>query len=76
MKSTSETAKTQGVQIVKDANDLTEMIDALKISFNNSVEAFDLLDEYKREQLGVMADNIDSVGGINKEMEKHVERVA
>ena len=76
MKSTSETAKTQGVQIVKDANDLTEMIDALKISFNNSVEAFDLLDEYKREQLGVMADNIDSVGGINKEMEKHVARVA
>ena len=76
MKSTSETAKTQGVQIVKDANDLTEMIDALKISFNNSVEAFDLLDEYKREQLGVMADNIDSLGGINKEMEKHVERVA
>ncbi|MGL1890628.1 MAG: toxic anion resistance protein [Spirochaetaceae bacterium] len=75
MKSTSEKAKTQGVDIIKSANDLTSLIDALKISFNNSVEAFDILDTYKREQLTVMADNIESLGGINKEMSKHVERV-
>lgn len=51
LKGTAERAKTQGVQVVRDANDVSSTIDGLKKAFSDTIEAMDLLDGYKQTAL-------------------------
>lgn len=74
LKSTAEKAKTQGVQIVKDANDVSGMIDGLKQAFGDTIEAMNLLDSYKQEALPQMASNVALLDDLNKQMKEQVER--
>ncbi|MEJ2062319.1 MAG: toxic anion resistance protein [Reinekea sp.] len=74
LKSTAEKAKTQGVQIVKDANDVSAMIDGLKQAFGDTIEAMNLLDAYKQEALPAMKNNVKLLDDLNKEMKEQVER--
>lgn len=74
LKSTAEKAKTQGVQIVKDANDVSGMIEGLKQAFGDTIEAMDLLDAYKQEALPAMQSNVELLDGLNKKMKEQVER--
>jgi len=74
LKSTAEKAKTQGVQIVKDANDVSGMIDGLKQAFSDTIEAMNLLDSYKQEALPLMQNNVTLLDDLNKQMKEQVER--
>ncbi|EAR07374.1 toxic anion resistance protein [Reinekea blandensis] len=74
LKSTAEKAKTQGVQIVKDANDVSGMIEGLKQAFGDTIEAMDLLDAYKQEALPAMQSNVELLDDLNKKMKEQVER--
>ena len=74
LKSTAEKAKTQGVQVVKDANDVSGMIDGLKQAFGDTIEAMNLLDSYKQEALPQMASNVALLDDLNKQMKEQVER--
>lgn len=74
LKSTAEKAKTQGVQIVKDANDVSGMIEGLKQAFGDTIEAMDLLDAYKQEALPAMQSNVALLDDLNKKMKEQVER--
>lgn len=74
LKSTAEKAKTQGVQIVKDANDVSAMIEGLKQAFGDTIEAMDLLDAYKQEALPAMQSNVELLDDLNKKMKAQVER--
>ena len=75
LQSTARKVKTQGVEIVKSANDITAQIEGIKNAFADCIEAFDILDNYKREALPQMADNINALSEINMEMKKTIERV-
>lgn len=74
LKSTAEKAKTQGVQVVKDANDVSGMIEGLKQAFGDTIEAMNLLDSYKQEALPQMASNVALLDDLNKQMKEQVER--
>jgi uncharacterized protein YaaN involved in tellurite resistance len=74
LKSTAEKAKTQGVQIVKDANDVSAMIEGLKQAFGDTIEAMNLLDSYKQEALPAMQNNVNLLDDLNKQMKEQVER--
>lgn len=74
LKSTAEKAKTQGVQVIKDANDVSGMIEGLKQAFGDTIEAMDLLDAYKQEALPAMQSNVELLDGLNKKMKEQVER--
>ena len=74
LKSTAEKAKTQGVQIVKDANDVSGMIEGLKQAFSDTIEAMNLLDSYKQEALPQMQSNVTLLDDLNKQMKEQVER--
>ncbi|WP_281648798.1 toxic anion resistance protein [Parendozoicomonas sp. Alg238-R29] len=75
LKSTAEKAKTQGVKIVKDANDVSGMIEGLKQAFGDTIEAMDMLDAYKQEALPQMQSNVELLDGLNKQMKQQVERI-
>lgn len=74
LKSTAEKAKTQGVQVVKDANDVSGMIEGLKQAFGDTIEAMNLLDAYKQEALPQMQNNVTLLDDLNKQMKEQVER--
>jgi uncharacterized protein YaaN involved in tellurite resistance len=74
LKSTAEKAKTQGVQVVKDANDVSGMIEGLKQAFGDTIEAMNLLDAYKQEALPAMKNNVELLDDLNKQMKEQVER--
>jgi uncharacterized protein YaaN involved in tellurite resistance len=74
LKSTAEKAKTQGVQIVRDANDVSGMIDGLKQAFSDTIEAMNMLDSYKQEALPAMASNVTLLDDLNKQMKEQVDR--
>ncbi len=74
MKSTAKKAKTQGVEIVMKANDITAQIEGMKEAFNDCIDAFDILDTYKKDALPKMAEQISSLDEINGKMHKAIER--
>jgi len=74
LKSTAEKAKVQGVQIVKDANDVSGMIEGLQQAFSDTIEAMNLLDAYKQEALPAMQSNVNLLDDLNKQMKEQVDR--
>jgi uncharacterized protein YaaN involved in tellurite resistance len=74
MKSTAKKAKTQGVEIVKQANNITTQIEGMKEAFTDCLEAMDTLDNYKKEALPKMAENISTLDGLNKKMKENIDR--
>jgi len=74
LKSTAEKAKTQGVQIVKDANDVSGMIEGLQQAFGDTIEAMNLLDAYKQDALPAMQNNVNLLDDLNKKMKEQVDR--
>jgi uncharacterized protein YaaN involved in tellurite resistance len=60
--------------VVKDANDVSGMIDGLKQAFGDTIEAMNLLDSYKQEALPQMASNVALLDDLNKQMKEQVER--
>ena len=74
LKSTAEKAKVQGIQIVKEANDVSGMIEGLQQAFSDTIEAMNLLDAYKQEALPAMQSNVNLLDDLNKQMKEQVER--
>lgn len=74
LQATAAKAKTQGVEIVKSANDITAQIEGMKNAFTDCIEAFDILDSYKRDALPVMAENITALDELNVKMKKTIQR--
>ena len=74
LKSTAEKAKIQGIQIVKEANDVSGMIEGLQQAFSDTIEAMNLLDAYKQEALPAMQSNVNLLDDLNKQMKEQVER--
>jgi len=75
MRGTAKKAKEQGLEIIKQANDSTAMISALKDSFTDVIAAMESLNDYKQAALPVMQDNINTLHELNVSMKEHVDRV-
>ncbi len=74
LKSTARTANTQGVEVVRSANDVDSMIAGLKEAFGETLEAMNALDAYKQEALPAMKNNIQTLDSLNQQMKTQVER--
>ena len=75
MKGTAKKAKEQGIAVIQQANDSSQMIDALKTSFSDVIEAMENLSTYKKAALPVMQQNINTLQELNTQMKTHVDRV-
>lgn len=74
LKGTAAKAKTQGVEVVKQANDISAQIEGLQQAFSDCLEAMDILDSYKQEALPAMQNNITVLNDLNVKMKENINR--